>query len=377
MRTARVADRLRALPWRPVLLSLAGRPGRGAAGPGPGAAAAPARRDLRTEGLLGWDADWYSRIASQGYGALPDEALRFFPLLPLLARGLSPLLLGSEGAALLLLANGGAVLFGLLLHRLVVREGLGVGVADRAVWAAAFAPAAFVHVMGYTEPLYGALVCGLLLALREQRWPVVAALGLAAGALRPPGVVLAVVVLAGALPGVRAAGARQLAGPRSGGRGSRRRAGIYLLWVDVTSGDALLPFRVQAEADLRGGTFVDPLPGVVDAVRGMLAGELAGSGLHVLWAGLAVGLLVVAARRLPVPWVVLGAVTVLLGRHRAQHDQLRAVRRRRGAAARRGGPRHRRAEGPPRRAGAGAGPARGVRHHGVPAPLRPLTGPCV
>ncbi|HEU0101877.1 MAG TPA: hypothetical protein VFR07_06100 [Mycobacteriales bacterium] len=310
---ARALSAGRALPWRPVLLSFVAarivvllallvaqllhlRDG-----------------DLRTEGLLGWDAAWYERIAGQGYDPLPAEALRFFPLLPLLARGLAPLLLGSEGAALLVLSNGGAIAFGLLLHRLAVREGLGEAVAGRAVWAAAFAPAAFVQVMGYTEPLYGALVCGLLLAVRSRRWMLVGLLGALAGALRPPGVLLAVVVLVEACAGLRAAGARERLARLAAVLAPAAGLGGYLLWVRLRYGDALLPFRAQVEPDLRGGAFVDPLPGVVDALRGLLTGQLAGSGLHVAWAIVALALLVVVWRHLPLSYVALAGLTVLLG----------------------------------------------------------------
>lgn len=269
---------------------------------------------LRTEGLLGWDARWYHLIASHGYAALPPESLRFFPLLPLLARGLSYPLLGSEGAALLLLGNGGALAFGLLLHRLVVREGFGVRVADRAVWVAAFAPAAFVQVMGYTEPLYGALVCGLLLAARDRRWELVALLGLLAGALRPPGIVLGAVVLAAALPGARSARPGELARRAVAVLAPAAGLAAYLVWVGVRFGDPLLPFRVQVGPDLRGGAFVNPVTGVFGALEGVFRFKVMGAGLHVVWAGVAVALLVVAwRRRFPAPYLVLGVLTVLLG----------------------------------------------------------------
>lgn len=303
---------LRALPWRPVLLSWLAARVVVLLALGLAQLLHAYDADLRTEGLLGWDARWYHLVAAQGYDRVDPEALRFFPLLPLLARGLAPLLLGSEGAALLLLANGGALVFGLLLHRLVVREGLGRPVADRAVWAAALAPAAFVQVMGYTEPLYGALTCGLLLALRDRRWAFVALLGLLAGALRPPGVVLAAVVAVEAVRGLRGVAVRELALRAVAVAAPAVGLGSYLLWVGVRFGDALLPFRVQVEQDLRGGAFVDPLPGVSAAVRGLPAGHLEGSGLHVLWAVVALGLLVVVRRHLPPAYLVLGGLTVLL-----------------------------------------------------------------
>lgn len=310
---ARIAARVAALPWRPVLLSFLAA--RVVVLLALGLAQMLHRYDvhLRTEGLLGWDARWYHLLAAQGYDALPTEALRFFPLLPLIARGLAPLLLGSEGAALLVIANASALAFGLLLHRLVVVEGLGTDVADRAVWVAAFAPAAFVLVMGYTEPLYGVLSCGLLLAARNRRWVVVALLGLLAGLLRPPGVVLAAVVLVEALPGLRAARPRELAARAAAVLAPAAGLASYLVWVWGQRGDALLPLRVQVESDLRGGAFVDPLPGVAGALRGAVTGHVVGSGVHVLWAAVAIALLVVIWRRLPLSWAVLAGLTVALG----------------------------------------------------------------
>src|SRR5690349_6807737 len=42
-----------------------------------------------TEGLIAWDGTWYRDIAVHGYGGLPDEALRFFPLFPMLGKAFS------------------------------------------------------------------------------------------------------------------------------------------------------------------------------------------------------------------------------------------------------------------------------------------------
>ncbi len=91
----------------------------------------------------------------------------------------------------------------------------------------------------------------------------------------------------------------------------------YLGWVGLRFGDPLLPFSAQVDPTLRGGTFVDPVPGVLAAARGLAAGDLQGSGLHVLWAALALGLSVVvwrlvASGRLPLSWGVLTAATLLL-----------------------------------------------------------------
>ena len=80
---------------------------------------------LRGEGLLAWDGTWYRDIAVFGYDALPDAALRFFPLYPLAARALAWPFGGGSGPAswaLVLLANLGAIAASVAIYRLVLRE---------------------------------------------------------------------------------------------------------------------------------------------------------------------------------------------------------------------------------------------------------------
>ena len=71
----------------------------------------PSRRphDPAPPGALRVDGAFYRDIATKGYDALPDAALRFFPLYPLSGRGLGFLLGGNEGLALLVIANVGAL----------------------------------------------------------------------------------------------------------------------------------------------------------------------------------------------------------------------------------------------------------------------------
>lgn len=292
--------------WRPVLLSwLAARVVVLLA-----LALADALPADRREDLLGWDADWYRRIADSGYQHLPPESVRFFPLLPLLARALA---LGSDaGWALLVLANGGAVVAGLLTHRLALREGLDQAAADRAVWALALAPAGYVLVMGYTEPLHLVLLAGVLLGLRDRRWWLVAGLGALSGALRPTGVVVAVPVLVEALCGLRGAGPGELARRAVAVAAPVAGLAAYLGWVGLVFGRPLLPFTVQQGAKLRGGTFVDPIPSLITAVRSPLGSQAAGPLLHLPGIVVALGLLVVVARRLPRSHTAYTAATLVL-----------------------------------------------------------------
>src|SRR4051794_35079110 len=57
-------------------------------------------------GLMAWDADWYRRIATFGYGGVPARGLRFFPLYPLLGKLVSYPLAGHVDWAFLLWRKG-------------------------------------------------------------------------------------------------------------------------------------------------------------------------------------------------------------------------------------------------------------------------------
>src|SRR4051795_1968048 len=56
------------------------------------------------QGLLAWDGAFYADIAQHGYAALPEPALRFFPLTPLLGRAVGGLGVGPR-VGVVILAN--------------------------------------------------------------------------------------------------------------------------------------------------------------------------------------------------------------------------------------------------------------------------------
>jgi hypothetical protein len=113
---------------------------------GPGA---PRPAPLR-QGLLAWDGAWYRAIAERGYRGLPPEATRFFPAYPLAGRILAPLFLGRSDIALIVIANGCALIALVLVARLARRE-LGERVAGIVPWVVTLAPGAFVLALGYAE----------------------------------------------------------------------------------------------------------------------------------------------------------------------------------------------------------------------------------
>src|SRR6204780_5481959 len=92
------------------------------------------------DGLLGSDAGWYQTIAAHGYGGLPRSATRFFPLLPLLDRGLSDITSATVGVASLMITNAASLLLGIGIYALVRFEFQDTVVARRAVWLIMLAP---------------------------------------------------------------------------------------------------------------------------------------------------------------------------------------------------------------------------------------------
>jgi hypothetical protein len=191
---------------------------------------------------------------------------------------------------------------------LVRSEGLSPGVAHRSAWLLALAPSAFVLVLGYAEAVFLTLAIATFLAARRRRWLVVIGLGLLAGLDRPGGFVLAVPIVIEA--------ARACPAARIADRGRAAAAVLspfvgtaaFLVWVGDRFGDALLPYRVQTRANLKG-SFTDPLSSISHAVTGMVHGHI-GTALHVPWMIVVVVLVVVAFRRLPVSYGAFAAASV-------------------------------------------------------------------
>jgi hypothetical protein len=267
----------------------------------------PLARATIRHGVLSWDGAFYADIAHRGYAGLPREAVRFFPLLPLVGRAVGRLGVGPR-TGVVITANLGALAAGTLLVLLVRREGFDSGIAARATWLLALAPSAFVLVFGYAEGLFLALAIAVFLCVRARRFAVAVPLGLLAGLCRPGGFVIAIPVLVEAARGFRTAAPRERGAALAAALAPFVGGAAYLAWVDHRFGDALLPFRVQTQANLKG-SFTDPITSTTDALRGMFHGHL-GTGLHVPWMLVVSALVVVCFRRLPASYGAYAAMTV-------------------------------------------------------------------
>ena len=270
--------------------------------------AATALSDHTVLGLVSWDGDWYRRIAESGYDGLPEEALRFFPLYPLLASALAPLFLGSESAALVAITSGSALAAMALLRRLVLLEGHDPALATRSVWLLALFPAAFVLVLAYAEGLLLALVIGAFLMVRRRRWWGAALLGLLAALTRPVGVVVAVAVAVEAARAWRVAQGPERLAMVAAAIGPLAGLAAYLTWVGVRFDDPWLPLTVQ-EGEFRGD-FVDPVTRMARAATDLLSfdGDRMADGLHLPFALAFIALLVVVFRRWPASYGAYAAV---------------------------------------------------------------------
>lgn len=267
-----------------------------------------ARPDQIGDGLLAWDGAFYRDIAIGGYARTGIEGLRFFPLFPLIGRvvtlGVDP----AVGPALVVIANVCSFAALVLVRRLVVLEGKGLAVAQRAVWYTALFPAAFVLAWGYAEALMLLAVVGGFLAMRRQAWGWAAVAGVVAAGSRPLGVLLAVPAAievarawSASSPGKRALGVVAVGAPVA-------VLGAYLLWVGAEYDDSLLPFRVQDE--LRGTT-LNPIDRLGDGLGQLFGPERFGDGLHIPFAVLFVVLVALTFRYWPVSYGAFAALVVL------------------------------------------------------------------
>jgi hypothetical protein len=136
-----------------------------------------------------WDAQRYVDVAQNGYQSAYDTP--FFPLFPLLIKGIA-LLFGNQGylAAGMLISN--AALLGTLfvLYQLAT-DALGEGVGRRTILYLCIFPTAFFFFAAYNESLFLLLTCSSFLAMRRRRWWLAGALGLLAALTRTAGVMLA------------------------------------------------------------------------------------------------------------------------------------------------------------------------------------------
>ncbi len=242
--------------------------------------------------LCGWDGDWYSDVAREGYGFEHEgqTPYPFFPLLPLALRvgaaaGLPPWL---AGAAL----SHAALLLGLAgLHRLVARR-FGTPVARRATWALAFFPGAAPLSMVYPESSMLALATWSFALAEDGRVSAAGFLAAAASLLRPNGAAVAIALGFGAVLARDLAGAVRLALPAA------LAVAAWMTFLARTTGDPLV--FVHAKAAWAETT-----------LGGVLAGRDVFPKLDLGVFASACAVLLATARRLPASWLAFAALWIV------------------------------------------------------------------
>lgn len=212
--------------------------------------------DLLVSPAARWDAFWYLRIATDGYGTPDDHAqAAFYPLYPLLLRA-GGWVVGSPLAAGMLISLACFLGALVLLHRLAALE-LGESVARPTVLLVAFFPSALFFSAVYAESLFLLVSVGAFLAARHERWAWAGVLGGLAALTRNSGVLLLLPLAI-----------LFLYGPRPGGAPAFRRArwlpryrltpqalwlalvplglALYLGWSAAALGDVFAPYHAQA-----------------------------------------------------------------------------------------------------------------------------------
>ncbi len=148
--------------------------------------------------LLQWDSEWYFKIVKDGYQYNGDPTVQqnivFYPLFPMLARGLATIGGLAPADAMLLVSNVAGLLAIIMLFKLV-REECGDQLALATIALLGFFPASVLLSAGYTEPLALLLIVSFFLALKQKYYLSAALLAGLAIATRSTGIVLLPVLL--------------------------------------------------------------------------------------------------------------------------------------------------------------------------------------
>ncbi|HEY2797437.1 MAG TPA: hypothetical protein VGK26_06075 [Thermoanaerobaculia bacterium] len=266
-----------------------------------------------------WDALWYARVAELGYAGRFDvddltgehrepPATCYYPLMPLLMRGLSPIL-GSPLRAALVISNLSLIaalwlLVG-LTRRLVGDDAAAIGAALLLVY-----PPGFFLSAPYAEALGLALALGVARCVVERRFWAAGSLGFLAALARPSGVFLAVLIAVEWWSAWRERPGRARLGAALAGVLPLLGLAAYLFYCWRVFGDPLAPLHCQQTG--RGPLGWPPGP-----IRELSAGPISlmatrRSVVELVAVGLFVVLTALGFRYLPLGFATYGLVAILV-----------------------------------------------------------------
>jgi len=189
-----------------------------------------------------WDGQWYSQIVTQGYSYADDgqqHPIAFYPLFPLLIRGLMALGMRVEVAGVLI--NSLAFLGALLLVYFWVEERYDTGSAKWTSAVLAWCPFSLFCTVMYTEGLFLFLTASALRAFERGEYIWAAFWGTLTTATRGPGVAL--------IPTFLLTAWREKRYPLAYAAGFASALGLFSfsLYCAIRFGDALAFVHVQKE----------------------------------------------------------------------------------------------------------------------------------
>jgi Gpi18-like mannosyltransferase len=125
--------------------------------------------------LLRWDAQWYLTIAEQGYhyngNNFIEHPVVFYPLYPLIAKGVELLFHIPVAISLLLVSNLASLIAIVALFKLIQQE-FGVQTARYAIALLSVYPTSLFFSAAYTESLSLVLIVAFFWSLRQERYIV-------------------------------------------------------------------------------------------------------------------------------------------------------------------------------------------------------------
>ncbi|MCB0077429.1 MAG: hypothetical protein KDD73_08370 [Anaerolineales bacterium] len=140
-----------------------------------------------------WDSGFYLNIAQEGYHyfgpGVEFPSVAFFPLLPLLMKGIAPLFGGDLLVSGIVISNLALLLSAILLYRLVTQE-FDEPTAGRSVWYLLIFPTAFFGSAIYSESLFLLAAIGAFYSARRNAWAWALLCGLLGTATRFVGITL-------------------------------------------------------------------------------------------------------------------------------------------------------------------------------------------
>ena len=144
--------------------------------------------------FLRWDAIHYMNIAAMGYGVYIPGNYAFFPLYPMLIRGLTTLTGIPYAYSALLIARWAFLAAILALYRLG-KEAYDEKTAFRSVLCLMLFPGAFFFLSAYTEALALLFAVCVFFFCRHNNWAAASLTVLLFGALKPLGILMGLIVL--------------------------------------------------------------------------------------------------------------------------------------------------------------------------------------